>query len=424
MFLKFSSIKIIENKKVLIATILTVFAAALQAAELPSVIGIKNIDFDQIYNVGKRSYDFGFVSGMILKDGENSIRIADKEWKVIVKTKPPELDSLELQSNTSAVFKVPVYVVNPRNRNLAFEKSITTVKRTNFSQIAIVADEVQNVGNVYFIPPILEKVDLLDSQVPISNIRGIKFLLASKSPYKFFGKTVLPSDSALYIEENTEIFFTFGGDLSVSGELIALGQIKLSGTSRIDVVDEGIINLSGDISNVLITSNGGACVSIVQAQGGKLRLSKTNYLVIKDSVIDEIVSDSVSNIFIINSQVKNLSINNSAVVYVNKSKINSAEISFFTNLVSYDSTFQKIVAKDMSTLKLLKNNVGTIESERGTKIFLKDSQVSKLDSSSFSVIYSFETKISNLNLSYSKGTFIDSKIVSKKVDEKSLYRVF
>ncbi len=424
MSLRFSFLKNFKNTKVLIAIILTVFAAALQAAALPSVIGISDIKFEQVYSVGKKTYNFGFISGMILKDGENIIKIADKEQRVIVKSVPPELNSLEIEGPTSMNFKVPVYVVDLKIRKLNFEKSTSNVRKLNTSQIVVVSDEVQNVGDVYFIPPVLEKVDLLDSQLPVSNIRGIKFLLASKSPYKFFGKTVLPSNSALYIEENTELFFTFGGSLTVSGELISLGPIRFSGSSRIELVDEGILNLSGDVSSIVISSNGGACVSIVKAQAGKLELSKTNYLIIKDSVVDEVVADSVNNILIINSQVKNLSINNSAVVYINKSKISNAEISFFTNLVAYDSMFQKIVAKDMSILKVLRNNVGTIETERGTKIFLKDSQVSKADLSSFSIIYSFETKISNLNLSYSKGTFIDSKIVSKKFDERSLYSVF
>ncbi len=424
MSLRFSFLKNFKNTKVLIAIILTVFAAALQAAALPSVIGISDIKFEQVYSVGKKTYNFGFISGMILKDGENIIKIADKEQRVIVKSVPPELNSLEIEGPTSMNFKVPVYVVDLKIRKLNFEKSTSNVRKLNTSQIVVVSDEVQNVGDVYFIPPVLEKVDLLDSQLPVSNIRGIKFLLASKSPYKFFGKTVLPSNSALYIEENTELFFTFGGSLTVSGELISLGPIRFSGSSRIELVDEGILNLSGDVSSIVISSNGGACVSIVKAQSGKLELSKTNYLIIKDSVVDEVVADSVNNILIINSQVKNLSINNSAVVYINKSKISNAEISFFTNLVAYDSMFQKIVAKDMSILKVLRNNVGTIETERGTKIFLKDSQVSKADLSSFSIIYSFETKISNLNLSYSKGTFIDSKIVSKKFDERSLYSVF
>lgn len=401
--------------KLLILTIFTFFASSVvYAAEaslsIPSKLGIKKIELNKTIKVDGKNYPYTFLDGMLLKDGERKITIDNKTYTVEVKTQPDK-ESIEVtQSLYAYTFTKSALVINPTNRSLENSGKSTEVTLSENPQIAIFEDEFGNISDVIFIPPLLEKLDILDSQVPITNISGKKFLLSSKSPYRLLSKVLLNEQSGLILEEGVVIINALNSELNIKGSFISTGPITILESGRLSVTQSGILYLNGNASTTNVNSDIGALIFLDNAKANNANLVLPNFVVIRNSELQNVTINGAYAVYIINSKIENLNIQNCGKVYINNSVVNTFVTSLLSKVIMYDSQINNSEISDLSELNIVNSKISSLKILKGGLVKSKNSELNQIDIDDYSIIYLFNTSANALNVGNGKYYNLESKI--------------
>lgn len=401
--------------EILVLIIFTFFTSSVvYAAEaspsIPLKLGIKKIELNKTIKVDGQNYPYTFLDGMLLKDGARKITIDNKMYTVEVKTQPDK-DPIEVTPSLYAyIFNKAALVINPTNRSLENSKKSTEVTLSETPQIAIFEDEFGNISDVVFVPPLLEKLDILDSQVPITNISGKKFLLSSKSPYRLLSKVLLNEQSGLILEEGVVIINALNSELNIKGSFISTGPITILEAGRLSVTHRGILYLNGNAHTTNINSDIGALIFLDNANTNSVNLVMPNFVVIRNSELTTATINGAYAVYIINSKVGNLNIQNCGKVYINNSTVNTFTTSLLSKIIMYGSQINYSVISDLSELDIVNSRISELKILKGGIVKSKNSELNQIVIDDYSIIYLFGTNANALNIGKGKYYNLESKI--------------
>jgi len=286
----------------------------------------------------------------------------------------------------------------------------TEIKLPELPQIAILSDTFGNVSDVLCVPPSLEKVDILDSQTPINNISGKKFLLSSKSPYRIMGKVLLPSSNALILEDGVTVINALNSDLNVKGVFFSTGPVNIFGPGSITVSENGIAYLEGNAVETDVNGSGGALVFLNDATVDDVSVSRTNFVVIRNTRAKNVKVSSVYAAYIIDSQIENLDIQNCRQVIINNVNTAKFNASIMSKVITYNSELTEATASDFSEVNFVSSTISNLGATRGTVAKIKDSHISSVSVEDYSILYTFKSSIEKLKSSNSKYYTLSSQV--------------
>jgi len=383
-------------KKILILLILALTAFSVAEVRIPEFIGATRFDVGKKFLLNGKEYQFTFLDGMLLEDGTYSLKIDGKDYKVTIDTTPPEGRISPRMEGLSFVSDTTVRFYDPRNRGGIFVATGNEYRLKNELLLVVLEDEVGNVADAICTPPLLEKLDILDSKSPVTNISGRKFLLASRSPYRLLGRSVIPENSAIILEDGAVLQHTLNSTVIIKGLFFSMGKSTVLGTGELSLTDKGMLYLSGQADDTNITSDGGALVCLNETSVGSINLNYANYVVLRKVNTPYVKIISSYAVYIIDSNVATLEIENCANVYVNNSVIGTLNISIMTNARIYSSHINSSNISDLSVANVLKSTVGKLSAERGTVAKVKSSSVNEFRISDYAIAYAFKTKIAKI----------------------------
>lgn len=365
--------------------------------KIPKVIGVERIQLNTSIKVDGKDYPFKFIDGMLLNDGKRTITIDGKNYTIEVKTTNIG-EIIEINTSPYAYeFSKPGKIFDPLIRSDKTSLVSSEVNLSEMPKIVIFEDEVNNVNDVVFIPPLLERLDILDSQAPITNITGKKFLLSSRSPYRIFGKVILPEKSALILEESVTVVSALNSELNIKGTFVTTGPSTILQSAVLNVTENGILYLSGRALDTNIFADKGALVFLDNSQINDANLSFTNFVVIRNSTIRNLTVNGVYAVFILNSRISNLTIQNCRKVSLNQSVVVKGSVSSLSKTFFYHSNFNELIASDLSEVNIINGTLNNILAQRGAIVKLKNSKVDTLSVEDYSINYSFKSTIGTLS---------------------------
>jgi len=380
------------------------------AIEIPADIGIGKIEIGKAIKVDGVTFPFTFIDGMLLNDGTRKIVVDGKTYNASVSTKP--LDQRLNSSLESYTFVLDSMVTfyNPINRNMKSVGTGTEIKLPELPQIAILSDTFGNVSDVLCVPPSLEKVDILDSQTPINNISGKKFLLSSKSPYRIMGKVLLPSNNALILEDGVTVINALNSDLNVKGVFFSTGPVNIFGPGSITVSENGITYLEGNAAETDVNGSGGALVFLNDVIVDDVNVSQTNFVVIRNTRAKNVKVSSVYATYIIDSQIENLDIQNCRQVIINNVNAKKFNASIMSKVIAYSSELTEATASDFSEVNFVSSTISNLDVTRGTVAKIKDSHIPSISIEDYSILYTFKSSIEKLKSINSKYYTLSSQV--------------
>ncbi len=398
------------------STILTISVAfGATGVVLPSKIGIERIDLEKTLRIDNKNYPFTFIDGMMLEDGRRLITIDNKTYTIQVKTLP---DDVRLNGVTEAytyVFESTATFYDPTSRTF---NAISKSKEMRISEkvyIAVAKDEFGNVSDIAFVPPTLERLDILDSQTPINNISGRKFLLSSRSPYRIIGKTVLPENNVLLLENGVTIVNALNPDMNIKGAVVTTGPVTFLGSGSLSVSDLGLLYLNALATDTNINADRGSLVFLDNSYLKDANLSMPNFVVIRKSTLKSVKINSAFAVYLIDSTIDKLEIQNCGYVVVNNSTITSESLSSMTKATVYNSQIGSLNLSDLSYLAVVSSKIGTAYVTRGSILKSKNSSIETTEMDSYSISYLFKSTLQQLKINNSKYYTLESTI--KKIQK-------
>ncbi|MEN3043096.1 MAG: hypothetical protein ABDH59_07380 [Fervidobacterium sp.] len=381
-----------------------------ESLRLPPKIGVEKIEIDKPFNLDGKKYYFSFLDGMLIDDGVRRVTIDGKDYLVEVRTSPQK-DTIEISTSPYAyMFNKEVKVFNPENRSLKPTLVGKDVKLADYPQIALFQDDFNNIVDATFIFPLLEKLDILDSQLPITNITGRKFLLSSRSPYRILSKVLITEKNGLILEEGVTLINTLNSELTIKGTFITTGPISIIGSGTLNISDKGILYLKGSAYNTDIGSDRGALVFLDGATTNNANLSMTNFVIIRKSQLKKVSINGAYALYIIDSNIQNLSIQNCGTVFIVRSNIQSSSIATLSRAIINDSYFGNLQISDFSETNVINTTLESASIFRGAVLKTKNCQINLLHLEDYSVVYTFKTKISQLKHHNAKYYLLESKV--------------
>lgn len=387
------------------------FAAGEFSGEvkLPSLLGVQKIEVGKKIKVDGKDFPFTFLDGMLISDGKRTVTINEKKYTIEVKTLPDK-ENIELISTPYAYeFSKQAKIFEPTTRLYKTLSSGFDIFLTESPKIAIFEDKANNVSDVIFIPSLLEKLDILDSQTPITNITGKKFLLSSKSPYRIFGKVILPEKSALILEEGVTIISALNSELSIKGMFATTGPITILQSGMLNVIGNGILYLNGLAQEINVSSDKGALVFLDNSQINDANLSFTNFIVIRNSVVRNLTINGGYAVFLLNSQVLNLTIQNCGRTVLNGVLLGKVSVSTLSRVIMYNSKLTELAVTDLSEINIINSSIDTILAQRGAIVKLKNAVANSLSAEDYSISYLFKSTIGTLSYLNSKYYLLETK---------------
>ncbi|MGB9615302.1 MAG: hypothetical protein ACP5KD_03505 [Fervidobacterium sp.] len=410
----------LHNLFILVFTLLTLISSVGFSTEdtniptnIPNKLGIGKVELNKqslSIKIDNKVYPFTFLDGMLIEDGERKVKIGDKTFVINVKTRPDNVPVQIAPSLYVYTFDRPAKIINPVNRTLNNLPSSQEVKISENPLIALFEDEFGNVSDVIFIQPLLEKLDILDSQTPITNITGKKFLLSSKSPYRLLGKVILTEKAGLVLEEGVTLLNALNSVLTIKGAFVSTGPITVLESGTFNVSQFGTLYLSGQAYNTIINSDVGALIFLDNAFVSGVNLSFSNFVVIRNSQLQSATINGAYATYIINSKIENLNIQNCGKVYIINSSLNTFNASLLSRIISYNTQANTTIISDLSEMNAVDSKIEKLNSARGVVVKLKNSFIYEVNLTDYSVGYFFKTDISLLNTQSSKYYQLDSKI--------------
>lgn len=410
MFLLLITFNLIFISSVAFATDAATATTQVSTVKLPANLGIGKIEIDKAIKVDGVDFPFTFIDGMLLEDGIRKITVDGKTYNVSVNT--TSLDKrlkASLESYTFVLDSTATFY-NPTNRNMKNIGIDTEIRLTELPQLAILSDTFGNVSDVLCVPPLLEKVDILDSQTPINNISGKKFLLSSKSPYRLMGKVLLPSNSALILEDGVTVINALNSDLNVKGIFFSTGPVNIFGPGSITVSENGIAYLEGSAIETDVNGNGGALVFLNSARVDDVNVSQTNFVIIRNTHAKNVKISSVYAAYIIDSQIENLDIQNCRQVVINNVNTAKLSTSIMSKVITYNSELIEATASDFSEVNFVSSTISNFGITRGAVAKVKNSRISTLSVEDYSVLYAFKSNIGMLKSINSKYYTLNSQV--------------
>jgi len=410
MFLLLITFNLIFISSVAFATDAATATTQVSTVKLPANLGIGKIEIDKAIKVDGVDFPFTFIDGMLLEDGIRKITVDGKTYNVSVNTTPLDkrlkasLESYTFVLDSTATF------YNPTNRNMKNIGMATEIRLTELPQLAILSDTFGNVSDVLCVPPLLEKVDILDSQTPINNISGKKFLLSSKSPYRLMGKVLLPSNSALILEDGVTVINALNSDLNVKGIFFSTGPVNIFGPGSITVSENGIAYLEGSAIETDVNGNGGALVFLNGAKVDDVNVSQTNFVIIRNTHAKNVKISSVYAAYIIDSQIENLDIQSCRQVVINNVNATKLSTSIMSKVITYNSELIEVTASDFSEVNFVSSTINSFGITRGAVAKVKNSRISTLSVEDYSVLYAFKSNIGMLKSINSKYYTLNSQV--------------
>jgi len=385
-----------------------VFATG-ELLKLPSKLGVERIDISKTFKIDGKNYQFTFLDGMLIDEGVRKVTIDDKDYKIEVKTLPDK-ENIEITTSPYVyMFNKEAKIFNPVNRSLKPLSVSNDVKLTDSPQIAIFQDEFGNVLDAVFIFPLLEKLDILDSQLPITNVTGRKFLLSSKSPYRILSKVLLTDKTGLILEEGVTIINALNSELTIKGTFITTGPVSISGSGTLNVSNSGSLYLKGNAFNTNITSDRGALVFLDGTKVNDVNLSMTNFVILRNADIKKASINGVYALYIINSTIENLNIQNCGTVILSGSNVVASSVSTLSRVIAQNSYFDNLQVSDLSEVNIVNTNVNVANVSRGSILKSKNSQINSLSVEDYSISYAFKTRINQLKHTNAKYYLLESK---------------
>lgn len=386
-----------------------VFATG-ELLKLPSKLGVEKIDINKTFKIDGKTYQFTFLDGMLIDDGTRKITIDGKDYSVEVRTSPDK-ELIEITTSPYAyMFSKEAQIFNPVNRSLKPLLLSKDVKLTDSPQIAVVRDEFGNLLDAVFVFPLLEKLDILDSQLPITNVTGRKFLLSSKSPYRILSKVLLTDKTGLILEEGVTIINALNSELTIKGTFITTGPVSILGSGTLNVSDNGSLYLKGNAFNTNITSDRGALVFLDEAKVNDINLFMTNFVILKNASIKKASISGVYVLYIINSNIESLNIQNCGTVIIVGSNVASLAISILSRAIIQNSRFDNLQVSDLSEVNIINTNINSASALRGAILKSKNCQINSLSIEDYSISYVFKTKINQLKHVNARYHLLNSKV--------------
>lgn len=221
----------------LVALLILITPVVIATARVlvPQKLGIAKVELGKELKVDGKKFPFTFLDGMLLADGKRTITMNGQKYIVEVKTSPDQIRLNGITEVYTYVFESTVTFYGPTVRSLKAIKKSNEIKLSDKFYLAVASDDFGNISDVAFVPPTLEKLDILDSQNPITNISGRKFLLSSKSPYRIISRTILPEKSALMLESGVTIITALNAELNIKGALVTTGLVSFFGSGKLTV---------------------------------------------------------------------------------------------------------------------------------------------------------------------------------------------
>ncbi len=395
----------------LVLIILTIPVVIATAGVLvPQKLGIAKVELGKELKVDEKNFPFTFLDGMLLADGKRTVTFNGQKYTVEVKTSPDQIRLNGITEVYTYVFDSTVTFYDPTVRALkAIDKS-NEIKLSDRFYLAVSSDDFGNVADVAFVPPTLEKLDILDSQNPITNISGRKFLLSSKSPYRIISKTILPEKSAIILESGVTIIHALNAELNIKGALITTGPVNFLGSGKLTVSDNGSAYVSAIGPEIDITSDRGALIFVDGSNLRNIDANLTNFVVIRKSSLNRVSISGVYAVYIIDSSIEELEIQNCGNVVINNTAVNNVKVGLVSNVLSYDSRFEKFSVSDLSTVAFVSSKITNLQASKGSVLKLKNSSLSNAKLENYSIAYLFKTAIEQLNIGNAKYYLLESKI--------------
>ncbi|AFG35843.1 hypothetical protein Ferpe_1790 [Fervidobacterium pennivorans DSM 9078] len=396
---------------VILPLIILIIPAVIATAGVlvPQKLGINKIELGKELKVDGKNFPFTFLDGMLLADGKRTITINDQKYTVEVKTAPDKIRLNGITEVYTYVFDSTVTFYDPTVRALkAIDKS-NEIKLSDKFYLAVASDDFDNVTDVAFVPPTLEKLDILDSQNPITNISGRKFLLSSKSPYKIISKTILPEKSALMLEGGVTIITALNAELNIKGALVTTGLVSFLGSGKLTVSDNGSAYVSAIGPGIDITSDRGALIFVDGSNLRNIDANLTNFVVIRKSSLSKVSINGVYTVYIIDSSIEELEIQNCGNVVINNAAVNNVKVGLVSKVISYNSRFDKFSVSDLSSVALVSSKITDLQLSKGSVLKIKNSSLINAKVENYSIAYLFKTNVNQLSVGNAKYYLLESK---------------
>lgn len=222
-------------------------------------------------------------------------------------------------------------------------------------------------------PPIVKFTDNLKPYASgiLDNIKENSILNQINSPFIVASDILIDKGVNLFIESGTILRFFADSRLIIRGNLFIM-----PGLVKSKIIGNGLIVMDG--GNLIVSDTDFENINITGNEGKLIFLENSSF--INDSEIDvKNISrlqmynvdknkgtnkfKNISGIFLSNSNIDNLSINNSNEVLVNKSNINDFEQNFRTRSVIEKSKINKLKNYDFSYIYSIDSNIEDVQND-------------------------------------------------------------
>ncbi|HOQ39103.1 MAG TPA: hypothetical protein PKI14_00160 [Fervidobacterium sp.] len=401
-------IYLISTNSVAFAAEITINDTAVP--KIPNNLGIGKIEIGKPIKVDGKTFPFTFIDGMLLEDGFRKIDVDGQMYNVTVDTSPLELRLNSSVESYTFVLDSTALFYDPMKRSMKSLSKGTEIKLSEALHLSVLSDEFGNVSDVICVPPLLEKLDILDSYTPINNISGKKFLLSSKSPYRIMGRVLLPTNSALILEEGVTVINALNSDLNVKGLFFSTGSTNFFGPGSITVSENGIAYLEGTALETKINGNGGSLIFLNSASVNSMNISQTNFVVIRNTHAKDVKISFAYAVYIIDSQIESLDIQNCRQVFINNTSSPKFSADIMSKIITYNSEFNSAILSDLSEANFVSSTIDNLNLTRGAVVKVKNTRISSVSVEDYSILYVFKSTIEKLKSINSKYYTLSSQI--------------
>uniref|UniRef100_A0A7C4W6C7 Right handed beta helix domain-containing protein n=1 Tax=Fervidobacterium pennivorans TaxID=93466 RepID=A0A7C4W6C7_FERPE len=391
---------------ILIIPVVIVTAGVL----VPQKLGIAKVELGKELKVDGKNFPFTFLDGMLLVDGKRTITMNGQKYIVEVKTSPDQIRLNGITEVYTYVFESTVTFYDPTVRALKAINKSNEIKLSDKFYLAVASDDFGNISDVAFVPPTLENLDILDSQNPITNISGRKFLLSSKSPYRIISKTLLPEKSALMLESGVTVITALNAELNIKGAFVTTGLVSFLGSGKLTVSDSGSAYVSAIGPEIDISSDRGSLIFVDGSNLRNIDANLTNFVVIRKSSLNRVSINGVHTVYIIDSSIEELEIQNCGNVFINNTVVNDVKVGLVSKVISYDSRFDKLSISDLSSVALVSSKITNLQLSKGSVLKVKNSTLMNAKVEDYSIAYIFKTNVNQLSVGNAKYYQLESNI--------------
>ncbi len=340
------------------------------------------------------------IDTFFLKNGEHVFRVKAvdtygntkiKEQRFEVDVAFPSVPEYNLKPDT-ILFKKPadIYMLYPER--VGYLRGTVVLSRDK-GKIMRAVDDAGNLGEVFVVPPSPSDLMAVSKKTAITSITKNYLLLKGGSPYPIVGKVVLPSNMSLVLGSDVTLNL-LAGQLIIKGVFMNIEKGALISGGSLVVEKEARLYLQNmEISSDLIV-NGGKVIYLKGIKGlSDLSFSGVKWAVLEDMKLNSFSCDSCYGVFLVNSEINSLVVDNAREVMIERGTYDKIEIGDFTKAFFFSTSATEVTLKTLSKVMVLDCSFKKVFVDSASTLDMRGGSLGDVKISGYSLVETFGTDV-------------------------------